>query len=38
MFGGFNIFLYLCIEIKRYGIRGNTVQKGAFAVLGVSGE
>jgi hypothetical protein len=38
MFGGFNIFLYLCRKIRRYGIRGIAVQIGAFAPLGVSGE
>jgi hypothetical protein len=38
MFGGFNVFLYLCRKIRRYGIRGIAVQNGAFAPLGVSGE
>jgi hypothetical protein len=38
MFDSFNIFLYLCREIRRYGIRGIAVQNGAFSPLGVSEE
>lgn len=38
MVGNLTFILYLCGEIGRYGIRGITVQNGAFSPLGDSGE